>query len=82
MPNLREFPGDLKSHQQVSKEQPLDLSGSPYRLMNATAVEGLHRSLSSTGVVKLDKPIVVAFAIELKRESEKKKKKFFFFYIL
>ena len=33
--------------------------------MNATAVEGLHGSLSGAGVVVLDKAVVHAFALEL-----------------
>ena len=34
-------------------------------LVNATAVEGLHRSFSRAGVVVLDKAVVHAFALEL-----------------
>jgi hypothetical protein len=40
-----------------------------YRLVNSAAIEGLHGSLSRAGVIKLDKTVVVSFAIELMEVS-------------
>lgn len=40
----------------------------PYRLMNATAIEGLHRSFGGTRVVEFDEAVVVTFAVKLLRK--------------
>ena len=39
--------------------------GNPNRLVDSAPIESLHGSLSSTGVIKLDKTVIVTLTVEL-----------------